>query len=129
VKRAASVRCLPRNIGRRNFLSDDTACHVGTFALVPQIADAVRVPVIVAGAIADGRRIVASFALGADAVQIGTAYLLCPEARQRNRLARRFYQSLGRPGGAPGTRHARRALTRPMAAQALEQLLSRSGAD
>ena len=66
---------------RGNFLSDDMARQVGTFALVPQIADAVRVPVIAAGGIADGRGIVAAFALGADAVQIGTAYLLCPEAR------------------------------------------------
>jgi len=66
---------------RGNFLSDDMARQVGTFALVPQIADAVRVPVIAAGGIADARGIVAAFALGADAVQIGTAYLLSPEAR------------------------------------------------
>jgi nitronate monooxygenase len=66
---------------RGNFLADDMARQVGTFALVPQIADAVRVPVIAAGGIADARGIVASFALGADAAQIGTAYLLCPEAK------------------------------------------------
>jgi nitronate monooxygenase len=66
---------------RGNFLSDDMARQVGTFALVPQIADAVRVPVIAAGGIADARGIVAAFALGADAVQIGTAYLLSPEAK------------------------------------------------
>ncbi|MEJ0047317.1 MAG: nitronate monooxygenase family protein [Rhodospirillales bacterium] len=66
---------------RGNFLSDDMARQVGTFALVPQIADAVRVPVIAAGGIADARGIAAAFALGAAAVQIGTAYLLCPEAK------------------------------------------------
>jgi nitronate monooxygenase len=55
--------------------------QVGTFALVPQVVDAVAVPVIAAGGIADARGIVAAFALGAAAVQIGTAYLFCPEAR------------------------------------------------
>ena len=62
------------------FLKADIAGQVGTMALVPQIVDAVRVPVIAAGGIADARGIVAAFALGAAAVQIGTAYLLCPEA-------------------------------------------------
>jgi nitronate monooxygenase len=66
---------------RGNFLSDDMARQVGTFALVPQIVDAVGVPVIAAGGIADARGIVAAFALGASAVQIGTAYLFCPEAK------------------------------------------------
>ena len=65
---------------RGNFLSDDIARQVGTFALVPQIVDAVKVPVIAAGGIADARGIVAALALGASAVQIGTAYLFCPEA-------------------------------------------------
>jgi len=50
-------------------------------ALVPQVVDAVRVPVIAAGGIADARGILAAFALGAAAVQIGTAYLYCPEAQ------------------------------------------------
>jgi nitronate monooxygenase len=48
-------------------------------ALVPQIVDAVRVPVIAAGGIADGRGIAAAFALGASGVQMGTAFLGCPE--------------------------------------------------
>jgi nitronate monooxygenase len=63
------------------FLTQDISTQVGTMALVPQIVDAVKVPVIAAGGIADARGIVAAFALGASAVQIGTAYLLCPEAK------------------------------------------------
>jgi nitronate monooxygenase len=66
---------------RGNFLSHDPARQVGTFALVPQIADAVKVPVIAAGGIADARGIVAALALGASAVQIGTAYMLSPEVK------------------------------------------------
>jgi nitronate monooxygenase len=56
------------------------AWQVGTLALVPQIVDAVSVPVIAAGGIGDGRGIAAAFALGAAGAQIGTAFLLCPEA-------------------------------------------------
>ncbi len=63
------------------FLSDDISTQAGTFALVPQIVDAVKVPVIAAGAITDARGIAAAFALGAAGVQIGTAYLWCPEAK------------------------------------------------
>lgn len=63
------------------FLTDDIANQPGTFALVPQVVDAVKVPVIAAGGIADARGIVAAFVLGASAVQIGTAYLFCPEAK------------------------------------------------
>lgn len=63
------------------FLGDDVTSQPGTFALVPQVVDAVKVPVIAAGGIADGRGIVAALALGASAVQIGSAYLLSPEAR------------------------------------------------
>jgi nitronate monooxygenase len=66
---------------RGSFLSDDMGRQVGTFALVPQVVDAVQVPVIAAGGIADARGIVAALALGASAVQIGTAYMLSPEAR------------------------------------------------
>ena len=66
---------------RGNFLSDDMACQVGLFALLPQVADAVKVPVIAAGGIADARGIVAALALGASAVQIGTAFLFTPEAK------------------------------------------------
>ena len=62
------------------FLSDDLTTQVGTIALLPQIVRAVRLPVIAAGGIADARGVAAAMALGAAGVQIGTAYLLCPEA-------------------------------------------------
>jgi nitronate monooxygenase len=65
---------------RGMFLETEIATQVGTFALVRGICEFAGVPVIAAGGIADGRAIAASFALGASAVQIGTAYLLCPEA-------------------------------------------------
>jgi len=66
---------------RGMFLTDNIAEQPGTFALVPQVVDAVKVPVIAAGGIADGRGIAAAFALGAAGVQIGTAYLRCPESK------------------------------------------------
>lgn len=65
---------------RGTFLSDEIATQVGTFALVPQVVQAVRLPVIAAGGIADAAGVAAAMALGAAGVQIGTAYLLCPEA-------------------------------------------------
>jgi nitronate monooxygenase len=65
---------------RGHFLSEDLTTQLGTFALLPQIVHAVRVPVIAAGGITDAAGVAAAMALGADAVQIGTAYLLCPEA-------------------------------------------------
>jgi nitronate monooxygenase len=66
---------------RGMFLTTEPASQLGTLVLVPQVVDAVKVPVIAAGGIADGRGIAAALALGASAVQMGTAYLLCPEAR------------------------------------------------
>jgi nitronate monooxygenase len=66
---------------RGMFLSDDLAAQVGTFALVPQIVDAVKVPVIAAGAVSDARGIAAAFMLGAAGVQVGSAYLHCPESK------------------------------------------------
>lgn len=64
---------------RGMFLTTDIASQVGTMALVPQIVDAVKVPVIAAGGIMDARGIAAALALGAAAVQLGTAYLRCKE--------------------------------------------------
>jgi nitronate monooxygenase len=65
---------------RGHFLSDDLSQQLGTFALLPQIVRAVPLPVIAAGGIADAAGVRAVLALGASAAQVGTAYLLCPEA-------------------------------------------------
>lgn len=89
---------------------------VGSMALVPQVVDAVDVPVIAAGGIADGRGIAAAFALGASGVQMGTAFLSCPEAEvsdthraalsnatdEDTRLTRAFS---GRPARAKNNRY------------------------
>lgn len=65
---------------RGMFLTDDLTTQAGTMALLPQIVRAVRVPVVAAGGIADAAGVRAALALGAAGVQVGTAYLLCPEA-------------------------------------------------
>ena len=65
---------------RGMFLTDDLHTQLSTLALVPQVVDAVEVPVIAAGGIGDGRGIAAALTLGAAGVQLGTAYLLCPES-------------------------------------------------
>jgi nitronate monooxygenase len=65
---------------RGMFLSDDIEGQPGLISLLPQVRDAVRLPVVAAGGISDGRGVAAAFALSADAVQIGTAYLRTPEA-------------------------------------------------
>lgn len=65
---------------RGMFLTEDLSTQMGTFALVRQLVQAVRVPVIAAGGIADAAGVRAALALGATAVQVGTAYLSCPEA-------------------------------------------------
>ncbi len=103
---------------RGMFLEDEIATQVGTLALVPQVADAVSIPVIAAGGIADGRGIAAALVLGASAVQIGTAFLLCPESgfkpiqRDALRRARDDNTALanvftGRPARAVANRFAR----------------------
>jgi nitronate monooxygenase len=65
---------------RGMFLTDDISTQPGIFALLPQVVRAVKVPVIAAGGIADASGVAAAMALGASGVQVGTAYLLCPEA-------------------------------------------------
>lgn len=74
---------------RGMFLSDDITTQVGTFALVPQIIQKVKIPVIAAGGIADAKSVAAALSLGATAVQVGTAYLLCSETKtsQHHRAA------------------------------------------
>jgi nitronate monooxygenase len=62
------------------FLSDDLTKQIGTFALLQQILQAVKIPVIAAGGIVDAKTVAAAIALGVAGVQVGTSYLLCPEA-------------------------------------------------
>ncbi|TLF49098.1 nitronate monooxygenase [Halomonas urmiana] len=66
---------------RGHFLNDDLTRQMGTLALLPQVRQAVNVPVIAAGGIAEARGVAAALALGADAIQVGTAFLCCPESR------------------------------------------------
>lgn len=93
---------------------------VGLFALVPAVVDAVRVPVVAAGGIADARGVAAALVLGASAVQVGTAFLRCPEAKihpawaaalaetaPENTMVSRVFS--GRPGRSIATDYARAA--------------------
>jgi nitronate monooxygenase len=65
---------------RGMFLTDDVTTQAGLFSLLPQVVRAVKRPVIAAGGIADAQGVAAAMALGAAGVQVGTAYMLCPEA-------------------------------------------------
>jgi nitronate monooxygenase len=84
---------------RPSFLRRAEESLIGTFALVPQIADQVKIPVIAAGGIADGRGIVAALTLGADAVQIGTAFLACDESGASDLHRRLLFQQEARNTG------------------------------
>jgi nitronate monooxygenase len=77
---AVIVQGLEAGGHRGHFLSHDLTVQLGTFALVPQVTEAVKVPVIAAGGIADAQGVAAAMRLGAAGVQVGTAYLLCPES-------------------------------------------------
>ena len=65
---------------RASFLASAESSLTGTLALVPQVVDAVRAPVVAAGGIADGRGVAAALVLGAAGVQVGTAFLACEES-------------------------------------------------
>jgi nitronate monooxygenase len=65
---------------RGMFLTEEITTQLGTFALLPQLVARVKIPVIAAGGIADASGVAAAISLGAAAAQVGTAYLLCPEA-------------------------------------------------
>ncbi|MEL7281663.1 MAG: nitronate monooxygenase [Pseudomonadota bacterium] len=90
------------------FLELDNDAQVGLFALLPQVADAVDVPVIAAGGIADGRGIAAAFALGASGVQIGTAFITATETRSHAR-----HQSAVKAGDDRSTRISASVSGRP----------------
>lgn len=106
---------------RGAFRVEDAEPHmVGLISLLPQIVDAVSVPVIAAGGIADGRGVAAALALGASAVQIGTGFLRCPEAKMHpaysDRLAHtEAHETMvtrafsGRPGRSAATAYVRAA--------------------
>jgi nitronate monooxygenase len=115
--------------GHRGAFHPGEAEHeaAGLMALLPQIADAVNVPVIAAGGIADGRGIAAALMLGASAVQIGTGLLRTPEARTHPAYAERLGRTgpdetmvtrafSGRPGRSVATAYVRAASTGPGAA-------------
>lgn len=78
---AVIVQGLEAGGHRAMFLETDVATQAGLFALLPQVVDAVSIPAIATGGIGDARGIVAALALGAAGVQLGTAYLFCPESR------------------------------------------------
>jgi nitronate monooxygenase len=101
--------------GHRGTREPSTDTGLGGIALIPQVVDAVSVPVIAAGGIADGRGIAAAFALGASGVQIGTAFLSTPDSGINP-----LYRSALMRGGAMGT-----ALTRTISGRMARGLRNR----
>lgn len=82
---------------RGTFIGPFEQSMTGTLALVPQVADAVKVPVIAAGGIMDGRGIAAALLLGASAVQMGTAFLTCPESGAHPMYKQALLEAKGDP--------------------------------
>jgi len=107
---------------RASFLRSAETSLTGTFSLVPQVTDAVDVPVVAAGGIADGRGIAAALALGADGVQIGSAFLACEESNAV--AAHRDALLSARPHGTLLTRHFTGRLARGLR-NALAETLER----
>ena len=109
---------------RPSFLRAPELSLTGTFSLVPQVVDAVDIPVIAAGGIADGRGVAAALALGADAVQIGTAFLACEESNATP--AHRDALLSGRPADTMLTRAFTGRLARGFRSRLAEALEQRS---
>ena len=105
---------------RVSFLRSAEASLTGTFALIPQVADRVKAPVIAAGGIADGRGIAAALALGASAVQIGTAFLACDESGTSDLHRAKLHAS--EPGGTQLTRVLTGRLVRALSNRLIDEL-------
>ncbi|MDF0534705.1 nitronate monooxygenase [Shewanella sp. A32] len=101
---------------RGHFLNDDLSLQLGTFALLPQLVAALNVPVIAAGGMVDATTIAAAMKLGAAGVQVGTAYLLCPEAT----ISQLHRQALADPQRNPHT-----ALTRVFSGRPARGIVNR----
>jgi nitronate monooxygenase len=121
---------------RGTFDRDADPPLVGTMALVPQVVDAVKLPVIAAGGIMDGRGVAAALKLGAQAASLGTAFLLCPEAgtsapyraalkRARDDATVITRAFTGRPARALANRFTREMASAPIAPYLAQHNLTR----
>lgn len=115
---------------RGMFLTEDLLTQAGTFALVPQVVRAVSVPVVAAGGIADAAGVRAALSLGASAVQVGTAFLGCPEANTSAVHRRALARAGGdgepiRQGPSPGAAPVPTALTRLFSGRPARGLMNR----